>query len=66
MSAEFPFYDLLTSDPEAALRDVIARRELHRACTHQTRDPDAFFDCGACGVLDNQLARAERATGRAR
>lgn len=59
------FYELLIADPEAALREVTARLELHRATHHNTTDPDEFFDCASCGVLDRQLKRARSATGRA-
>lgn len=58
------FYSLLKTDPDAALRDVTARRELHRATVHETSDPEAFFDCASCGVLDRQLRRAEEANAK--
>jgi len=55
------FYALLVTDPDAALRDATARRELHRALVHETRDPKAWFDCASCGVLDRQVERAHAA-----
>ena len=58
------FYSLLRTDPDAALRDVTARRELHRATVHKTTNPEDWFDCSSCGVLDRQLLRAEEANGK--
>lgn len=59
------FYAQLDTDPEAALRDVIARRELHRATEHGETNPHEFIDCAACGVLDAQLGRAQHANDKA-
>lgn len=56
------FYELLNIDPEAALKDITARRELHRAIRHSANKDSDFFDCATCGVLDSQLNRAKELT----
>lgn len=56
------FYDLLERDPQHALRDVTARREVHRLVDHGSVDLEEFFDCALCGVLNRQLGRALEAT----
>ncbi len=58
------WYDLLRTDPDAALRDVIARRELHRTITHNALDAYSWFDCSSCAVLDKQLGRAREANNK--
>ncbi len=55
------FYDLLRTDPAAAVAEVTARRELHWVCHHPGRDPDRDVpECPVCPILDGQLARAIR------
>lgn len=58
------FYALLTADPEAALREVTARRELHWARFHPRSHPDQdSIACQVCLVLDGQRRRARQAAG---
>lgn len=53
--------ELLKKDPDAALRDVTARRELHWAQCHPGLSPDSdFVDCALCGALDTQERNARR------
>ena len=52
------FYHLLKHDPVAAMHSVIASRELHRIQSHNSIDPEEFFDCSLCGIYDAQLRRA--------
>lgn len=56
------FGELLRADPEAALREVTARRELHWAQCHPGWSPDLAPDptCPACSVIDHQWRTARR------
>lgn len=56
------FEDLIQTDPEAALREVTARRELHWAQCHPGLNPVAPRrpKCVACEVIDHQWRTARR------